>query len=58
MRVLINRKYYVALPKCSQAARTLIVYLLKSLYKKELKNAKMITVKEKLETGILTKRTI
>ena len=58
MRVLINARYYVALPKCTQEARSLMVYLLKSLYKKELKNAKMITVKEKLETGKLIRRTI
>ncbi len=61
MRILMNRHYFVALPKCNQAARTIMVYLLKSLYKKELKNARMVTIKQKMakdEIGVLTKRTI
>lgn len=61
MRILMNRHYFVALPKCNQATRTHIVLWLKQLYPKELKNARMVTVKQKMaknEIGILTRRTI
>lgn len=61
MRVLMNSDYFIVLPKADQAARTLMVYLLKSLYKKELKRCRMVTTKRKFsedEIGVLSKRTI
>lgn len=62
MKVLKNSKYYVVIPKCDQAARTLIVYLLKSLYPKELKHAQMSCRKvsqHEIDTaGMLKERSI
>ena len=59
MRILINRDYFIALPKCDQATRTHIVLWLKQLYPKELKNARMITSNKHVEKiGVLTRRTI
>lgn len=62
MKVLKNKDYYVVIPKCDQAARTLIVYLLKSLYVKELKHAKMSSMSvpqdEKNDAGTLKRRSL
>ena len=58
MKVFMNQKYYVGIPSCSQEAVTLIVYLLKSVYKKELKNARICNTNKKLEVGVLRRRTI
>ena len=59
MRILINKNYFIALPKTNQAGRTIMVYWLKMLYKKELKNARMITSNKHVEKiGVLTRRTI
>lgn len=61
MRILMNARYFVALPKMDQHTRTLVVLWLKRLYPKELKNARMVTIKQKMakdEIGVLTRRTI
>jgi len=58
MYIIINKNYFFAFPKASQAARTLMVLMAKELHPKKLKHAKMIKTNKKLEVGILTKRTI
>ena len=58
MYIIINKDYFFAFPKASQAARTLMVVMAKELYPKKLKYAKMIKTNKKLETGVLTRRTI
>ncbi len=61
MRVLKSKDYFIVLPKADQAARTLMTFWLKKLYKKELKRCRMVTTKRKYskdEIGVLTRRTI
>lgn len=58
MYLIINKNYFFAFPKASQQARTLMVVMAKELYPGKLKNARMIKTNKKLETGILTRRTI
>ena len=58
MFVLMNRNYYFAFPKTNQAGRSLMVVMAKELYPKQLKFAKMVKIKERVETGKLIRRTI
>lgn len=58
MKILANRKYFVALPTGNKAAIELIVSLLRDKYPKELKKAQVSTATFKWHhVGVLTERT-